>query len=404
MADQGIKDFVNALYTTQLGREADTAGLEAWSNAIASGMSQEAVANAIANSAEARVAQIYQQEVGRGLKGDAAAQNWVQAIESGNLTADQVRQQVARSQEGAQYDVARMYTGKDGLQRQGTYTEMAAKDPGIAQWEQALMSGQVTEQQFTNAVRQSQEYKALQAGTGKPGGTDTPKEDPNAKLIADLRQTLADNQKIIDSFKDTIANNQKIWDAEREGLLQSIRNVPTNISALTSGYQRQIQPLQQSLLSTNATENATRGFFSPAPTTYSPLVPTYSPGVTNGAQPGSAQPAPGYNYYGQPQAGSGSFVPNQPESNTQITPAPGYFVPQTYLAPPPPQYRSVDPFGPSFDGGTEAPFQSYYSIARRLRYPSQFGYGAVEQQPVTSPYSSYPSPYTYTQPTPTRTT
>lgn len=351
MADQGIKDFVNALYTTQLGREADTAGLEAWSNAIASGMSQEAVANAIANSAEARVAQIYQQEVGRGLKGDAAAQNWVQAIESGNLTADQVRQQVARSQEGAQYDVARMYTGKDGLQRQGTLADVYAKDPAAKQWEQALMSGAITEQQFRDAVLGSAEYKGL-TGTQTPTAT-TDIAKLRAQMEADFAKKLADQQALYD---------KQLADQ----------------AALRAQQQRTLQQSMQGNMMENAVRNAAAGQFTPT-------APLASAAPTAGAP--AAAPATGL-----PSAAPVAAAP------ADITPAPTMYVPQTYLAPAPPQYRGFSPFQVPFQGPTANPFESYFAIASRRRPGATGPYTPVDGSQAAAPAMGPPAAYAYYSP------
>lgn len=350
MADQGIKDFVNALYTTQLGREADTAGLEAWSNAIASGMSQEAVANAIANSAEARVAQIYQQEVGRGLKGDTAAQNWVQAIESGNLTADQVRQAVGRSQEGAQYDVAQMYTGKDGLRREGTLTDIYAKDPAAKQWEQALMSGAITEQQFRDAVLGSAEYKGL-TGTQTPTATDT------AKLRADLEA----------QFAKQLADQKAAYDKQL-----------ADQNALRLQQQRTLQQSMQQNLMQNAVQNAAAGQFTPT-----------APVATAGSAAGTTAPAP--------TTGVATAAPVA-AAPADIAPAPTMYVPQTYLAPAPPQYRGFSPFQLPFQGPTANPFESYFAIASRRRPGMTGPYMPVDGSQAAAPTMGPPAAYAYYSP------
>lgn len=399
MADDA-RDYVAQLYEQELGAGRGSSGdpgIQAWADQIASGaMSREAVQQAIAASQEGvryDIGQAYERELGAGrsTSGDPGLQQWVNAVTGGGMTTQQAIDQIARSQEAARYDIGREYTGT--LQRQGTYQEMAAKDPGIAQWEQALMSGAVTEQQFRNAVLQSQEYKALQ-GVKTPDTPNIPKEDPNLKTIKDLKDTIAANQKAFEAQQAAWAEQQKAYE-------QMVANAAKNQAAITSGYQRQIQPLQQSLLSTNATENATRGFFSPAIPTYAPTVPTYSPAVPGATTPGNAAPTQGF---------QGSFTPTYAAPvgpATGIAPAPGYFVPQTYLAPAPPQYRNVNPFtpmfgtpfsGPGYTGFANSPFESYYNIAtRRFGYPNPYS---------TQQGQGYPSPYVESAPagTPTTTT
>lgn len=158
------RDYVAQLYQQELGRSgADDPGMQAWADAIASGaMSREAVQQAIAGSQEGvryDVGSAYQKELGRSGAEDPGMQAWVNAVTSGGMTTQQAIDQIARSQEAARYDIGREYTGT--LKREGTYEELRAKDPAIAQWEQALMSGAITEQQFRDAVRQSAEYKGL---------------------------------------------------------------------------------------------------------------------------------------------------------------------------------------------------------------------------------------------------
>ena len=374
MADQGIQDFVNSLYSTQLGREADAAGLQAWSNAIASGaMSQEAVANAIANSAEARVAQIYQQELGRGLKDDTAAQNWVQAIESGGLTADQVRQQVGRSQEGAQYDVARMYTGEDGLRREGTLAEIAAKDPAVKQWEQALMSGAITEQQFRDAVLGSAEYKGLTGGTTTPGTTKTPATNWELKLKEQQ-----------DAFAKQMADAQAAFQRQLDEQAQ-----------LRAQQQRTLQQSMQGNLMENAVRNASAGQFTPtAPLTMAAPATTAAPTV--GGLPAAAPVA----------AAPVAAAPVAAAPAQEIAPAPAMYVPQTYLAPAPPQYRGISPFQVPFHGPTANPFESYFSIATRRRpgagMPQYLTTGTQQGQAPAAmgppPAYSFYSPFSYYSP------
>lgn len=354
---QDARDYVAQLYQQELGRSgANDPGMQAWADAIASGaMSREAVAQAIGRSEEGArydVGQAYRQELGRAAD-DPGAQNWVQAIQSGAMTAEEARNAIGRSQEGAQYDVARLYTAQDGLRRQGTLADIYAKDPAAKQWEQALMSGQITEQQFVDAVRQSQEYKALQ---GTTTGT------PNADLIKQLQDTILKNQQAWEAERKALeerllagTQGTKAMEFQKDAFASIAANNAQNQAALQAAYNRQLQPLQQSLLSTNATENATRGFFSPG---MSAPLPTPTAGATT---PTPATAAP-------------------------ITPAPGYFVPQTYLAPPPPQYRTIDPFAP---GQTGSPFESYANIASRITTPPT----------QTSGY-----PYPYVQPAPTTTT
>lgn len=321
MADDA-RDYIAQLYQQELGRSgADDAGMQAWVDALASNaMSREAVAQAIAGSAEAQTRDIYQQELGRDLAGDAAAQNWVNAIASGALSAQQAREQIGRSQEGAQYDVARMYTGKDGLQRQGTLADVYAKDPAAKQWEQALMSGAITEQQFRDAVLGSAEYKGL-------SGTQTPTTTTDAaKLRAEMEA----------AFAKKLADQQAQYEKQL-----------AEQATLRAQQQRTLQQSMQGNMMENAVRNAAAGQFTPT-------APLASAAPTAGAP--AAAPATGL-----PSAAPVAAAP------ADITPAPTMYVPQTYLAPAPPQYRGFSPFQVPFQGPTANPFESYFAIASRRR-------------------------------------
>lgn len=348
------RDYVAQLYQQELGRSgADDPGLGYWADAIASGsLSREAVANAIAQSPEALgrdIGTIYQQELGRSREGDAASQYWVDAVASGQMTLDQARNAIARSQEGAAYDVGRVYQSELGR---------AADDPGSQYWRDALMRGEITEQQFVNAVRQSEEFKALQGGP-------TPGPKP-ADGMKELEERLKQQQ----------LEFQQQMEAMRKQQQEQL-----------AAQQRALQQSQQMALMNKATQNAAQGQF-----------PATSP-------VGAAAPVQG----GVAPTFTAAPVTTTPAAVAQpITPTPAQFVPQTYLAPAPPQYRNVNPFQLPF--GT--PFESYYNIATRrqgMQYPSPFvGLGqpvdggqmaATQGQPapapaqMASPLYGYPFQY-----------
>ena len=238
------------------------------------------------------------------------------------MTTQQAIDQIARSQEAARYDIGKEYTGT--LQRKGTYEELAAKDPGLAKWEQALMSGAITEQQFRDAVRQSEEYKAL---TAPPvNKTPTPTQTPiQAPLTPSLTQ-----------------------------------------------YANQLGQLQQ-----QAIASVNKGYFEP---TYTAPQISQIP-VTSAAT--TATPA------------ATTAVPTAAQP---ITPAPAVSVPQTYLAPAPPQYRNIDPFQSPFT----TPFRSYFDIAnanRRMQYPYPSPYLGQPGQPY-NPFPYYQGMYAQPAPQP----
>ena len=334
MADDA-RDYVAELYQQELGRTGEAAtsdpGLQAWADAIASGaLSREAARQAIAGSQEGvryDIGQAYERELGAGrsTSGDPGLQQWVNAVTGGGMTTQQAIDQIARSQEAARYDIGREYTGT--LQRKGTYEEMAAKDPGLAKWEQALMSGAITEQQFRDAVFQSAEHKSLYKGLTPP----PPPPPPPPPLPSDKGLTPALTQ-----------------------------------------YAGQLDQLQK-----QAIASVNQGYFQPI---YSApqisQIPVTSAATT--AAPGATTAAP---------------MAAQP-----ITPAPAVSVPQTYLAPAPPQYRNIDPFQSPFT----TPFRSYFDIAnanRRMQYPYPSPYlGQPGQQ--FSPFPYYQGMYAQPAPQP----
>lgn len=268
------KDFVANLYQSTLGREADAAGLQYWSDQITKGgLSPNAVANAIAKSTEGQLAQAYQQNLGRA-PDTSGMDYWKSQVASGALTIDQAINAIARSPEAQTY-----------------------------------VPGKPT--------------------TTTPGG-------PTGDVITGGGFTQAELDAAI---KDALAGQAAQFDAIREQMAEQ---------------QRLNQMIQSSALQTQAMQNANQGQF-PATT------------------PASA--GAGLNL--------GAITPSAPTTTapTTVAPAPAMYVPQTYLAPPPPQYRSVDPFASPFS----SPFDLPSPFDPRRRYP--FG-------------MPYPSPFMSDQATP----
>lgn len=360
--EEMTRNYVASLYEKELGRTGSgDAGLDLWTNAILSNaMTREQVAAEINNSAEGQrfdLGTTYQKQLGRtGTVDEIAAkdpglQAWANAVSSGQMTLAQAQEAIARSQEGARYDVARIY-GSD-LDRKGTYDEIAKSDPGAAMWASALQSGAITEQQFIDAVRQSQEYKNRMSGD---------------KTVIDDKKDSGKTDTVTDALKkqqDAFDKQMAEWKKTNDASMQA--------------YQEQVRLLQDGLLKTNATRNSVQGQFG-ATSPYSwgnnfgGLVATQSPGLSMNTaasyQPGTATgQVPGTSQY-TPQTGFAATYPGSTAASA-ITPAPGYYVPQTYLAPPPPQYRNVNPFQSPFGN----PFESYFTIANRRRFnPYQYQY------------------------------
>lgn len=95
------------------------------------------------------VADLYRNELGRDPGDDPGYNAWVSALSSGGLTPQQVADQIERSSEGVNYDLARVYQSELGR---------APDESGIQSWGQALQSGALSDDQFQQMVRQSPEY------------------------------------------------------------------------------------------------------------------------------------------------------------------------------------------------------------------------------------------------------
>jgi hypothetical protein len=111
------RSFLTNLYDTELGRKYDQGGYDFWMNSLGSGTSKADIEKAFNASPEGSMYDIYQQELGR--KPDTGgAQYW-----SGqNLTPEQLRQQIAQSEEGRKYDIAQAYESELG--RKGSAEEI----------------------------------------------------------------------------------------------------------------------------------------------------------------------------------------------------------------------------------------------------------------------------------------
>jgi hypothetical protein len=101
----------------------------------------------------------YQQELGRAP--DAGQQGWLDALNSGALTPEQVRQRINDSSEGYVYDLYNQYFNR-GL------------DPSAYQWVSALESGGLTREQVMQGLMNSPEYMSRN-GNRNPTTPTTPK-------------------------------------------------------------------------------------------------------------------------------------------------------------------------------------------------------------------------------------
>jgi len=97
-AGQDYSSFVQGLYQSELGRAPDPTGLQGWVNALQSGqMNQEQVRQGILGSPENQVQDLYQSMLGRQI--DPTGYGWVNALQSGSMTPEQIKAGILGSPE-----------------------------------------------------------------------------------------------------------------------------------------------------------------------------------------------------------------------------------------------------------------------------------------------------------------
>lgn len=260
---QTAQEYVAELYQKELGRSGQgDAGAQAWADLIQSGkLSREDVAKNIAASNEAQILRTYQQELGRSSVGDTGAAQWAAMMEAGQLSPEQLRQNVARSQEGAAYDVNRIYQSE--LKR-------AADDPGAQVWRDMLMRGEINEQQFIEAVRGSDEYRALT----RPLDTPTTKPTP-LNPAANTNPSMVRYQNQLQALQ-----NQAIASADR-GYFEPVYPIPQTPSYSAPAQLTQA-PVQTAQAITPAPAvSVPMTYLSPAPPQYRNIDPFQSPFSTS---------------------------------------------------------------------------------------------------------------------------
>jgi hypothetical protein len=155
-------DQISNFYQTYLGRAPEQEGLSHWSSALSSGaMTADQIANAIRSSEEGRafstanapktIENLYQTYLGRAPEQEGLA-HWSGALTGGQMTQQQIADAIRLSDEGRAYSAPKTIT--DLYQ---TYLGRAPEEAGLAHWSNAFTSGQMSEQQIADAIRNSQE-------------------------------------------------------------------------------------------------------------------------------------------------------------------------------------------------------------------------------------------------------
>lgn len=155
---EGVNYDVSRVYTGELGRAPDEAGATSWGQALQSGaISDDEFINRVRQSEEYGTAALsqyqdllnktYQQEVGR--KPDAAgAAQWAAALKSGAIKPEQLSGLFSNTNEGWVYD------------QYGNLFKRAPDDAAKA-WVDALEKGALTRDQVMAQLRASPEYTKL---------------------------------------------------------------------------------------------------------------------------------------------------------------------------------------------------------------------------------------------------
>lgn len=158
---EGVAYDVNRIYGKELIRSPDEAGAKAWGDALASGaISDDEFLNQVRQSSEYGTASLglyrdllnntYQKEVGRDLD-EAGAAKWAAALRSGAVTADQLPSLFSNTNEGWLYDqYGNLFNRK--------------LDPAAYAWVDALEKGTLTRDQVMAQLMSSPEYQKTNPG------------------------------------------------------------------------------------------------------------------------------------------------------------------------------------------------------------------------------------------------
>lgn len=157
-SSEGVNYDLSRVYQNELGRAPDESGIQSWGQALQSGaLSDDQFQQMVRQSPEygtAAVSQyqdllnkIYEQEVGRTPDAGGAAQ-WAAALRSGAITPEQLPGLFSNTNEGWVYD---QYA--DVFKRQ--------PDPAARAWVDALEKGALTRDQVLAQLKASPEYSQL---------------------------------------------------------------------------------------------------------------------------------------------------------------------------------------------------------------------------------------------------
>lgn len=150
--------IVTDLYQKELGRAPDKPSLDAWvaqlsneqitpTQLTTSIRSSDEYKNLAVQQYQDALNKLYMEELGRA-PDPAGLQSWATGLRSGQYTQAQLPQLLSATPEGYVFDI---------------YGELLGRkpDPGSSGWVEQLATNQMTQEQFRNAVLESNEYRAI---------------------------------------------------------------------------------------------------------------------------------------------------------------------------------------------------------------------------------------------------
>lgn len=195
------------------------------------------------------VTNLYRSELGRD---DAAISQgeidaWVNALSSGGLSQQQVADMIERSPEGVAYDVNRIYD-KELIR--------APDEAGAKAWGDALASGAISDDEFLNRVRQSNEYGTASLGLYRDLLGDTYQKETGRDLdeagAAKWATALRSGAITADQLPSLFSNTNEGWLYDQYGNLfnrKLDKNAYAWVDALEKGALTREQVLAQLMAS-----------------------------------------------------------------------------------------------------------------------------------------------------------
>jgi hypothetical protein len=179
MIDASPEGAVYDAYQSELGRAPDEGGRASWTGAVSGGMTEQQLIDQIRQSQEYQqlaseqygglLGDVYKQELGRAPDAGGLA-SWSAGLRSGAVKPGDLAAQFNASPEGYVYDL---------------YTQMFNRglDPSAYQWVDALNSGALTREQVRQGLMNSPEYQSLYGNKNPTQAPKTPTTQPRLPTV-----------------------------------------------------------------------------------------------------------------------------------------------------------------------------------------------------------------------------